>query len=618
MTRILARSALGLGGFLAGWCLLAADPQPQPDLSEYRTVAKAVTARVSLAPPGKAGQTGYLGVTLQRDDRGRLVVEEVQPGAPAADAGLKKGDVVTRVGERPVQTPEAFREWVQTRGPDEAVKIGLLREDKPLEVTATLGATSRPKKLGAQRVVLGVELGEPKEGEGVRVEQVTPRSPAAEAGLKSGDYLFKLEGQELRRATRLADVLSEKKPGDTLTFVVRRDGKEVELKATLAAEQRGGGRGGPPFDRGGAAPAEPWKKPAFRLAVVCVEFPDVKHNAKVPTREWEEVFFSRNVYVGKESATGQAVHGSLNDYFREQSGGALTVEGKVFDWVEVGKKRADYSQGSGTSNKTAMLVEALDKLTARAGKDALKDFDGFLFVYAGERVRTNAGALYYPHAGGLIFQSKRRPYLLGAEGGSRLTPVGGFAKEFGQLLGLPDLAARQENAGSEGLGAWCAMSAPLTTGRPQHFGAWSKEKLGWVKPTVIDPTVKQKLILSPVEDSPKECFKVLVRPDGSEYLLLENRRKKGFDTDLPGEGLLIWRVVNDRPVLEESHGVEGPAGPTSHTASVPYPSSANSAFAPDTTPSSRSPLGGGLPVHITEIRRLADGRVTFHIGYEYR
>ena len=134
----------------------------------------------------------------------------------------------------------------------------------------------------------------------------------------------------------------------------------------------------------------------------------------------------------------------------------------------------------------------------------------------------------------------------------------------------------------------------------------------------FDPTVKQKLVLAPIEGSATECYKVLVRPDGSEYFLLENRRKHRFDSELPGEGLLIWRVVNGRPILEESHGIEGPPGPISQLTAVPYPSPANNAFTPDTTPSSRSPLGGGLPVHITEIKRLADGRITFQIGYEFR
>ncbi len=334
----------------------------------------------------------------------------------------------------------------------------------------------------------------------------------------------------------------------------------------------------------------------------------------------EQALFSRGSYTGKMSATGQAVHGSLNDYFHEQSGGAFHIEGKVFEWVEVSKKRGEYVQGSGTSNKTVPLVEALEKIAARDGKDAFKSFDGFLFIYAGDRLgdRGNRGTLYFPHAGQISFQSKRSPYLFVAEGGSKGFTLGACVKEFGQLLGLPDLAARPENPGSEGLGAWCAMSNPFSTSRPQHLSAWAKEKLGWIKPVAIDPTVKQKLILAPIEGSPKECYKVLVRPDGSEYFLLENRGKKGFDADLLGEGLLIWRVVHDRPILEESHGVEGPTGPTVYLSSVPYPSPSNNAFTPETTPSSRSPMGGGLPVHLTEIRRLPDGRITFHIGYEYR
>src|SRR5207245_328857 len=135
-------------------------------------------------------------------------------------------------------------------------------------------------------------------------------------------------------------------------------------------------------------------------------------------------------------------------------------------------------------------------------------------------------------------------------------------------------SGRPENPGSTGLAPWCATSPPFSDGKPQHFCPWSKEKLGWANPAVIDTAVKPTLVLSPIEDSPRECFKVLVRPDGSEYLLLENRKKKGFDAGLPGDGLLIWRVVNGRPSLEASHGVEGPSAPTAHLGAVPYPSPA--------------------------------------------
>ena len=197
-------------------------------------------------------------------------------------------------------------------------------------------------------------------------------------------------------------------------------------------------------------------------------------------------------------------------------------------------------------------------------------------------------------------------------------PISVIAHEFGHMIGLPDLYGRPEAAEVSDLGIWCSMSIGHgQDGKPLHFSAWCKEQMGWLKPTVIDPRIKQKLILSPVTTSDHECYKVLLRPDGEEYLLLENRKKKGFDRDLPAEGMLIWRVVNGRPILEEAHGVTGPNASRKFLGSVPYPSLSNTAFTPDTTPSSRPVLTSGWNVAITYIRKLPDGRVTFQIGYDY-
>jgi hypothetical protein len=489
-----------------------------PDL---RTPETAITTTVAKGSANAGGQTGYLGVALVRDKEGRVTVEDVQPDSPGAKAGINNGDQVTKLGDRDVGSPLAFREWLQTYAPGDTVKVTVMRDGKPVELTATLAATSRPMGKGGP----------------------------------------------------------------------------------------GGGKGGPALTL--------WTKPVFRVAVVGVEFPDVKHNEKVAAKDWEAALLSSGEHNGK-NATGQAVHGSLNDYFLEQSASKFHLEGKFVGWVDVGKKRADYAPGNGTNNRTAVLLDALAKLQAQ-NKDALKDVDGCIFLFAGEVPgKVNQGNVYYPHAGALTHDNKRYPYLFTAEGGSKMTPVSGFAKLGALMLGLPDLAAKPEQAGFRGLGAWCVLSSPLGDGRPQHLSAWAKEKLGWIQPAVIDPTVKQKLVLAPIEDSPKECFKILVRPNGSEYYLVENRRKKGFDADLPGEGLLIWRVLNDRPTLIESHGNDGPTGPVSHLTAIPWPSDANSSFTPDTVPSSKSPLGGGLPVHLTEIRRLPDGRISFSIGYEFK
>ena len=593
-----------------------------PDLSGYRTVDTAVATRQSLAGPGRLGLVGYLGVHVEPAPTGGLRVLAVSPQSPAEKAGVQVGDLLLEVAGRSLATPEALRETLLAHAPNEELSLRLRRGEQTLELTARLAALSRPMRLGLERAYLGLQLAEARDGEGAAIERVAPDSPAAAAGLRPGDVVLKINGENLTRASELADAVAERKPGDTLTFLIRRQDKEEEVRVTLAPDRAGsrGPLGGFPRPDGGPAGISLWRKEAYRLAVIPIEFEDIKRNDKIPLEEWDQLFFSRGRYRERDNATGQPVHGSLNDFFLEQSYGKFRIEGKVYDWVTVGKKRGDYSQGSGVSNRTALPAEAVDLLLQREGRDALNDFDGLLFVYAGERVRTNPGAVYYPHVGTLLHRGsgRRWNYLLTYEGGPRMLTLNGCAKEFAMLLGLPNLAARTENIGSEGLGVWCLLSNVNATGRPQHLSAWAKEQLGWLQPTVIDPTVKQKLILGPVQDSPRECFKVLVRPDSSEYFLLENRHKKGFDSDLPAGGLLIWRVVNDRPILEESHGIEGPMGPRVHLEHVPYPSPFNNSFTPTTTPSSASLRGGGLPVHITQIRRLPDGRIAFHIGYEFQ
>ncbi|MCI0461418.1 MAG: M6 family metalloprotease domain-containing protein [Gemmataceae bacterium] len=478
---------------------------------------------------------------------------------------------------------------------------------------ASPGAAPRPG-------FLGIHVAPDGEGR-VKIDHVHPDSPAARAGLQEGDLLARVAGQPLRSPDDLKQHLGGKVVGDKLTLEVRRGDTPMEVTAALTAPsqpleatQPAGGKGGKGnFDF--RRKMTRWSKPVYRLALVIIEYPDAKHNPAITSKHWEEALFSRGTYINKKNATGQAVHRSLNDFFVEQSYGTFRVEGKAFAPVEVSKKRGEYGQQGG--NRTALLTESLDKLLARDGKDALKDFDGIFFMYAGGRMKVARGNLYWPHRASVSHQGKRWPYFICPEGGNRMYDISVLCHEFGHMVGLPDLYARPENPGSEGLGQWCLMSNQVSGGRPQHMSAWCKEQLGWLKPVVIDPTTPQKLILAPIYKSPKECFKVLVRADGSEYLLLENRTAKGFDASLPAHGLLVWRVVRGRPTLEESHGVAGPAGPRTMSGSVPFPSKINDSFTPFTVPSSRSQLGGGMSVYITNIRRLPDGRITFYVGWEF-
>ena len=597
-------------------CLLAlavvtsslAGAAPVPDAAGYRTVATAITATIAKTNSSTAGQSGFLGIHVAPDPKGRLVIGEVAANSPAAKAGAQAGDVLLKLDQQVLASADGFRDALQRKSPGDFARLTVRRGVKSLDLLATLGATSRPRKVGAQRAIMGIRTGEVTD-QGAPVSSVTAGMPAEKAGLKPDDIIVKVAGQVLAAGQSVSELLAERNPGDTVSVVVRRKGEEKTFQVTLAADTS---------STTGEEPRVMWKKPGYKLAIIGVEFPDTKHNPAVSMGEWERAMFSRRTYTNT-NATGQTVYGSLHDYFIENSVGKLSVDGRAFDWLEMGKKRGDYSQAASTTAKTAFLTEALDLLLKRDGADALKDFDGIAFIYAGDRYpNVNRGSLFWPHRGSVTHKGKRWPYFICAEGGRRMGNISVYCHEFGHMLGIPDLYARPENPGSEGLGNWCAMSNQTPYGRPQHFGAWCKEQLGWLTPAVLDPTVKQKLVLAPVNGSTNECFKILIRPDGSEYLLVENRRKVGFDGSLPDEGLLIWRIVGNRVILEESHGVEGPSGPRVFLTDVPYPSPANDAYTPFTTPGSRSMLGGGLPVHITNIRQHPDGRVSFHLGYEYQ
>jgi M6 family metalloprotease-like protein len=614
--------------------LFAADRESLPapaatiDLTGYRTTKDALKADPTKfkldATPTTAKKPGFLGVSLGSTATGVAVVDDVEPDSPAEACGLTKGDLIRSIAGQPARTAAAVRELLRGRYAGDSLAVVIERNGSEKTLTAVLKPISKPFDAAAPRATIGVIAGEPNEKGGVDLARVTTGGAAAKAGIKNGDVLLSIENQPVTGQNRLAAVMSAYRPGETVLVRYRRGEKEDEVKIVLAADDAGAGFGGRGGNRGwDDRLPRAWTRPNYKLAVIGVEYADQKHNDKIKDKDWDASLFSRNSYFDK-SATGQRVYGSMNDYYHEISYGKFQVDGKFVGWVELPKKRMEYSTGSGTSNaeKTKYFTEVLDKFLAKNGKDALKDYDGIFFVFAGSRVGTTRGSLYWPHRSTFRHNGKSWPYFIVQEGGERMTDISVFCHEFGHMLGLPDLYARPEEPGMEGVGVWCAMSQQNPQGRPQHFSAWCKEQLGWIKPVLIDPTVKQKLILSPVITGTSEYYKIPIRQDGSEYLLLENRKKQGFDSELPAEGLLIWRVIpgnrQQKVYLEEAHGVEGSSGPRMFPGAVPFPSPANNSFTPQTTPSSRSLLGGGYDVYITNVKRLPDGRIAFQIGYEYQ
>ncbi|MBM3890469.1 MAG: PDZ domain-containing protein, partial [Verrucomicrobia bacterium] len=360
------------------------------DLSEFRTVTTAIKTQATNIVQEAAGQPGHLGVRVEPGRSGKLVVQEIETDSPAAQAGLQTGDALTRLNGRPIRAASQLRDWLQAAAPGTQVRLTVERRSRSLELTATLGAVSRPLKVSEPRPFIGLSVGEPKEGgDGALIATVQPSSPAAKAGLRTNDVIVRICDYPLTTPTSLFDALTERKPGEKVTLAVRRNGQRLQFEATL-------GRARATTDAAVSGTAQLWKKDVYRLAVLLVEFPDLKFSPAITRKDWAESLFSSGTYQNKTNPTGQLVFGSVNDYYREMSCGAFRFEGRVFDRIAVGKKREDYAPGNTAAGKAVLLNEVIDKLLARDGKDALKDADGLLFIYAGERYPTlDRGSLYW-------------------------------------------------------------------------------------------------------------------------------------------------------------------------------------------------------------------------------
>ncbi|MEV0679874.1 trypsin-like peptidase domain-containing protein [Actinosynnema sp. NPDC050436] len=86
-----------------------------------------------LSETGKATQT-VLGVQVTDDRTGGAQVRDVTAGGPADQAGLKAGDVITKLGDRPIDSSDAVVAAVRSRAPGEKVQL-TLTGGRTVEVT---------------------------------------------------------------------------------------------------------------------------------------------------------------------------------------------------------------------------------------------------------------------------------------------------------------------------------------------------------------------------------------------------------------------------------------------------------------------------------------------------
>ena len=88
--------------------------------------------------PGQGGRLGLIVETAGADTlerwgvNGGVIVREVLPGSPAAEAGVLAGDVVTLLGSRPIKSAEAFSKAEQQLDSGSSVPLRLIRRGNPM------------------------------------------------------------------------------------------------------------------------------------------------------------------------------------------------------------------------------------------------------------------------------------------------------------------------------------------------------------------------------------------------------------------------------------------------------------------------------------------------------
>ncbi len=272
----------------------------------------------------------------------------------------------------------------------------------------------------------------------------------------------------------------------------------------------------------------------YRLATLLVEFSDRRHEDNHTAAFYEKLLFSRGEYL--QTPSGDPSFGSVADWYGAQSTERFELTGKVFDWVTVEETFEAIHSLKLKEAQERYLKVALARVRARDGANALDGFDGYLFVHVGP-ITGPTGNIFWSHRADV----EGRRYITTGE----IDRIGVFCHEFGHILGLPDFYAKK--GVRESFGPWCAMAAGYRGTYPKSFCAWSKTRLGWCEPTVVDATTPQQLVLRPIQAHPNDAFLIpLDATDGvgTEFLLLENRAATGNDAEGQA-GLFVWCIKRE-------------------------------------------------------------------------
>lgn len=253
-----------------------APPEPPEDLNTF-----------SLFIEG-GGFLGVYGEDINNENMGRyrlnqargVGITRVIADSPAEKAGLKKDDVILRLDGENVTSVRKLNRLVSEIAPDHSVKITISRNGAEQELTATMGKRqnsssarnyfqveprvwegpnvdkfnrefkgfqldrnnlfnnnndltflfSNTRRIGVATVELTKQLADyfgVTSGKGALVTSVVEDGPAAKAGIKAGDVITAVDGEEVDSPGDVSRAISKKKEGDVTLTVIRNKSQQT-------------------------------------------------------------------------------------------------------------------------------------------------------------------------------------------------------------------------------------------------------------------------------------------------------------------------------------------------------------------------------------------------------
>ncbi len=225
---------------------------------------------------GKEVKRTFLGVTTEENDKGAKIME-VNEGSAADKAGLKKDDIISKVGDKAVTGPESLSKAITALKPKDEVKITYTRDGKEKTTKATLDekvernvrvySMTSPRAfggdelrvqgmprfnrdqfggaqdfenfsrdiqvMGMRRPKIGLKLQDTEDVNGVKVLDIDEESPAEKAGLKKDDIITSIDGKAVNNTDEAREALKPAEGKKTYAIKAKRNGSEMSFDVKI-------------------------------------------------------------------------------------------------------------------------------------------------------------------------------------------------------------------------------------------------------------------------------------------------------------------------------------------------------------------------------------------------